>query len=1418
MAVPTTDSETVIVARRPLWQRILKWLGIVVLMLLLLVALLVLGLNTAPGRRVIANTLNGYSTAAGLNIRVGRIDGSIYGRMALVDVRVRDPQGVFLTAPRIDVDWRPFAYANNRVDVRSATAGLITLSRSPVFKAVPSDPNAPLLPDLDIDIGRLKIDRFVVGRAVSGAPHIISIDGATHIADRRAQVTAEVAALRRPGIAGGDRLSVKLDAVPDDDKLDLAARVSAPAGGVVATMGGLTAPLELDLAGKGGWKAWSGRATGTLGGAPLVDLALSANSGTFRVRGTTRPGLYPGGAPKTAATPLNPIARLTAPALQVAVDATLEERRVTTKIALRSDVFAAQAGGLVDLAASRFGRFTVDARLLRPGAIAPNLRGRDVAAKVLLDGPFATPTVDYRITAGVIGFGETAVQGLTASGIAKVDADHILIPVNARAARITGLNAAVGGLLDNVAINGDFAIAKGKVLSDNLRIRSRRIDATAVIVADLATGLYRGGLNGRINDYVVAGVGVVSLQTDARLVTVPGGGFGITGHVAARTSKIFNEGARTFLGGNAVVATDVAYRPDGIITFRNLRLNAPQFRVSRGQGRYDPRGPLLVEADAYSTAYGPLFARVTGTATQPVVLLRAPRPGVGIGLAGLEARVRGNGGSYAVLATGGTNYGPFRADVIVSPGTQLAIDLRSVRFAGVDFRGKLRQLAAGPFAGRVTFAGSGISGAALLGAQGAAQRADLAARATNAKIPGQADFTIGRAIVNARVILYPRGPQVVADAQVGNLRYGSTVVSAARAKVDYVNGSGTAQALATGSTGVPFRVAANARLSPTLWRIATQGQANGVNFRTAAPARIDIARGTYRLQPVRLDFDRNGTGGSARLAALYGGGRTQAQVRLDKLDLAISNAFSPSLGLGGTATGAIDYAQASGTAVPVINGRFRIARFTRSSLAAVSDPIDVVAAIGLSSAGGDARALLQRGGTTIGRIVATLRPLGTGASWSERLMAAPLSGGIRYNGPSSALFSFAGLANQQLSGPIAVAADFGGRVDAPQLNGIIRADALTYENETYGTRLSRMAIAGRFTSDRLELTRVSAIAGEGTVQAQGSIGFNAAAGYPIDLQATLNNARLARSDALGATATGTIRVTNNAAGGSITGDILIPEARYEIIRQGQAEVAELTGVRRKSEIVAGAVAAPAPAAPAGLFKLDLSVRAPNKLYVSGMGLESEWQADMRITGTSAAPRIVGRLQVVRGTYSFNGKRFEVTKGDVRFNGGPLTDPDIALTASTTTSDVTVTINVSGTGQNPQIAFTSSPVLPQDEVLARLLFGSSVTNLSATEAIQLAAALNSLRGSGGGLNPLGKLRSATGFDRLRILGADQATGRSTSLAAGKYITKNVYVEIITDARGFTATQLEVSLSKALSVLSQAGSFGGSNVTVRYKKEF
>ena len=103
-------------------------------------------------------------------------------------------------------------------------------------------------------------------------------------------------------------------------------------------------------------------------------------------------------------------------------------------------------------------------------------------------------------------------------------------------------------------------------------------------------------------------------------------------------------------------------------------------------------------------------------------------------------------------------------------------------------------------------------------------------------------------------------------------------------------------------------------------------------------------------------------------------------------------------------------------------------------------------------------------------------------------------------------------------------------------------------------------------------------------------------------------------------------------------------------------------------------------------------------------------------------------------------------------------------------------------------------------------------------MQLAASLNTLRGGSRGLNPLGKLRAAAGIDRLRIIAAQESPGGKTAFAAGKYITDDIYLELITDAQGFTATQLEISITRWLSVLSQAGQAGVNNFNVRIRKDY
>jgi translocation and assembly module TamB len=135
--------------------------------LMLLAGLAVLGINTDPGRRFVAERLERLEFANGMKIGVGRIDGSLYGAMTIERFTLSDPKGVFFSAPSVRFDWRPFDYLNNHVDIRSLVAPTATLARLPQFKASPPS-DGPLLPDLDIDIGRLKVDRLVIGPSVTG--------------------------------------------------------------------------------------------------------------------------------------------------------------------------------------------------------------------------------------------------------------------------------------------------------------------------------------------------------------------------------------------------------------------------------------------------------------------------------------------------------------------------------------------------------------------------------------------------------------------------------------------------------------------------------------------------------------------------------------------------------------------------------------------------------------------------------------------------------------------------------------------------------------------------------------------------------------------------------------------------------------------------------------------------------------------------------------------------------------------------------------------------------------------------------------------------------------------------------------------------------------------------------------------------
>jgi translocation and assembly module TamB len=156
------------------------------------------------------------------------------------------------------------------------------------------------------------------------------------------------------------------------------------------------------------------------------------------------------------------------------------------------------------------------------------------------------------------------------------------------------------------------------------------------------------------------------------------------------------------------------------------------------------------------------------------------------------------------------------------------------------------------------------------------------------------------------------------------------------------------------------------------------------------------------------------------------------------------------------------------------------------------------------------------------------------------------------------------------------------------------------------------------------------------------------------------------------------------------------------------------------------------------------------------------------------------------------------------------------------------LNVTGYADAPKITLTSTPELPQDEVLARLLFSTSVKQLTALQIVQIGAALASLGGAGGGgVNPLMAVQKSLRLDRLSMGGT--ATG-GASVEAGRYVSERVYVGAKQGSTsGSTQAQVQVDLTKHLKVQATLGTGGtaqgatpdndpGSSVGLSYQVEY
>jgi translocation and assembly module TamB len=231
-------------------------------------------------------------------------------------------------------------------------------------------------------------------------------------------------------------------------------------------------------------------------------------------------------------------------------------------------------------------------------------------------------------------------------------------------------------------------------------------------------------------------------------------------------------------------------------------------------------------------------------------------------------------------------------------------------------------------------------------------------------------------------------------------------------------------------------------------------------------------------------------------------------------------------------------------------------------------------------------------------------------------------------------------------------------------------------------------------------------------------------------------------------------------------------------------------------------------------QLDVTLVIDDVLRVEGKGLEAFWRGELRARGGIDAPDVSGTLTLARGTFTFLGKSFDLDTGDITFTGGGKIDPELSLSASRQSGDVTATVTITGRSSQPNIALSSVPVLPQDEVLAQLLFRKGATELGPLESLQLASAAADLAGlSQGGLS--GLLRRTFGLD---IVGFGGKSGDAVVL--GHQFSSSIYVgvEQSVDTTSDHVIVVEWRLSRSLAIQSTTSPQTGADLGLIWRKNY
>ncbi len=399
-----------------------------------------------------------------------------------------------------------------------------------------------------------------------------------------------------------------------------------------------------------------------------------------------------------------------------------------------------------------------------------------------------------------------------------------------------------------------------------------------------------------------------------------------------------------------------------------------------------------------------------------------------------------------------------------------------------------------------------------------------------------------------------------------------------------------------------------------------------------------------------------------------------------------------------------------------------------------------------------------------------------------------------------------------------------GPAQVSSVSGTIRTANASLSAPNLRVALQNLAADIRLANNRAQLEVSADAVNGGRLRVGGAVTLTPS--LPADIQIALQNVVLTDPKLYSTSINGNLRLAGPISGGAqISGQIDVGETNVSVPSTGLTSIGDIPQIthigakpgviatRRKAGLAdANAGSDPAESSNGPSFGLNLRINAPNRIFVRGRGLDAELGGGLNVTGNTNNVISAGRFELIRGRLDILGKRFDLIEGSVQFQGDLV--PYLRFVSATTTKTGEVRVIVQGPADDPEVVFESTPEAPQDEVLAQLLFGRNIGDISAFQALQLASAVATLAGKGGG-GIISNLREGFGLDDFDVTTTDSG---ATAVRAGKYLSENVYSDVTAASDGTADVSLNLDITPNLKGKATLGSDGNSSIGLFFEKDY